>query len=46
MWIFLSLNNAVIMGTYSYLRGDLRDSVFGNLVGKVPNSLTRIVKGS
>jgi len=31
-WIFLSLNNNVIMGTYTMLRG-LTDSIIGNIIG-------------
>ena len=34
MWICLILNNSVIMGTYSWRRGDLPDSVIGNAIGR------------
>ena len=35
MWIFLTLNNAVTMGTYAFVRGDLPDSVLGNFLGNI-----------
>ena len=33
-WICLALNNAVVMGSYAWKRGDLSDSLLGNFIGK------------
>jgi hypothetical protein len=33
-WIALTLNNAAIMWTYAFMRGDLADSFYGNIIGK------------
>lgn len=42
-WICLALNNAVVMGSYAWKRGDLSDSLLGNFIGFGTNFLTLFI---